>query len=142
MTRRPKHHRRINTTDDAWVQTAAWAAAQAHESFFEHRQGILLLNEGHGAPERAMAYFNNHPFDAGKGYREEMLAQLRSGLQADGIEVLATASYPVDGDGAGYTQVLVVRDRPEVAPRIEHHARGAFERAVDQSASGRTLRLV
>lgn len=75
-------------------------ARNAHEKNFSSRRGTNLYPR-----QQLLIYFDNNPF-ADRTKRPRILGLARARLKRMGVEFLAEAQYPTDGEGAGYTVAL------------------------------------
>jgi hypothetical protein len=93
-----------------WSSFAADCARDAHENHFPSRRGVWYFED-----KDVLVFWKNNPYANRPTLRDEETAAFCAELAARGIEELAYATYPPEGDeGAGYTYALVVnasRDR-------------------------------
>jgi hypothetical protein len=96
-----------------WQHVAEYYARDAHENHFPNRRGIFHL-ETFGV----MLLYDNNPFEKYPTLRDEMIAEFRRRMRAEGIEELGYATYPGedDPDGQpGYTVAVLIGAGPEKA---------------------------
>lgn len=79
---------------------AAFAARYAHELCFSSRRGVLEADRHH------LIVYDNNPTDDGR--RDRVLDELCKWIAANGGVIRGDASYPDDGESAGYTRALVI----------------------------------
>lgn len=94
------------------AETAAILAKYAHTDLFESRRGIRHIGDD------LILVYNNNPYAADPGRRDEEMALLEVWLGQVGLPALATASYPTEGDSAGYTAVILTSGTEEDVTRI------------------------
>jgi len=87
--------------EDSFRLLAFAYARDAHENNFHLRRGIWLLED-----VGILCVFNNAPTTG----RDEETAEFRRRMGAAGIEELAYATYPSEGqDDAGYTYAMLLK---------------------------------
>jgi hypothetical protein len=84
-------------------------ARDAFENCFESRRGIWSIADVPGA----FCLYDNNPFEdfgagMGSANRDRIITELRSFLEENGHQELASATYPEEGDDAGYTFAMIV----------------------------------
>lgn len=87
----------------AWGMALACAmleAEDAHENNFSSRRGTVPY-----PAERLLIYYDNNPAHD-RGWRPRLLALMTARLREIGVERLAEAQYPADGQDAGYTVAM------------------------------------
>jgi len=104
--RRPKSGTRmVNSIRQTiiWAEMAAVFARDAHENHMESRRGVWPV-EGHDV----LCSYNN-PYANDPNRREEELAEFRRRMAEEGIEELAFATYPPEGqEDSGYTYAQII----------------------------------
>jgi len=89
---------------------ASICAADASENHFESRRGIYPMTLWDSVSfGGVLCIYNNNPYSAGSHFREEETARIRAWLHEQKIEELGYATYPPDGEEAGYTYAMLIR---------------------------------
>lgn len=95
--------------EDSAHGIAYFAAALAYNTNFSSHRGVE-----HWEDVDVLVVYNNHPYANDPDRRTHELAAFGQAMRQEGIRELSFASYPTEGDSAGYTFALVLdasRDR-------------------------------
>lgn len=98
-------------------------ARLAHEENFESRRGFV----NYPPSMQILVCYDNNPFAGDLGLRPRMLEHAKQTLQGIGVECLAEAQYPEEGEDAGYTVALVFYP---VTQANEDEVKGILDSAV------------
>ena len=86
-----------------WKTLASALAIDAYENHFSSRRGVWFLED-----VGVLCLFNNNPYAADPGMRDKETAKFRAAMEGAGIEELAYATYPREGEDAGYTYAMIL----------------------------------
>jgi|SRR5262245_2375055 len=89
-------------------------AKLAHEGHFEQRGGVWPVKD-----LNCVCHFNNNPYAADRDLRGRMVEAFRMFLGSLGIEELAFATYPNDGESAGYSFAMLIDVEPAKVDHVE-----------------------
>jgi transcriptional regulator with XRE-family HTH domain len=93
-------------TMNRWAQEFAFKCAwDACENHFPSRRGVWIFED-----EGILCLFNNNPYAHMPTRRDEELAEFRRRMKVEGIQEVAYATYPPEGEeDAGYTYALLIK---------------------------------
>uniref|UniRef100_UPI0013ED2466 hypothetical protein n=1 Tax=Paludisphaera soli TaxID=2712865 RepID=UPI0013ED2466 len=80
-------------------------AREAHEDHFPSRRGTWFIKD-----LGVLCVYNNNPYAGFPSLRDEELAEFRRRMDEEGLQELASAGYPPEGEvDAGYTHAMIVQ---------------------------------
>ena len=121
---------------DQWDKLAMVCARDAHRYDFSSRRGVYPIDGIPVQPREVLCIYNNNPYAADAGLRDDETARLRIRLKAASIKELAYATYPAQ---SGYTYAMILAVSAEQLPVIRESigevARESFERLQQRGIS-------
>jgi hypothetical protein len=79
------------------------------------RRGVYPINGIPAQPSEVLCLYNNNPYGADTGLRDDETARLRTRLDAAGIRELAYATYPAESE---YTYAMLLAVGAEQLPVV------------------------
>ena len=140
----PESNRQEMTFDDAtkrlnqhtWDKLARVCARDAHKYDFSSRRGVYPIDGIPVQPNEVLCIYNNNPYAADAGLRDDETTRLRTRLHSAKIEELGYATYPATSRYT-YAMILAVsaEQLPVIRESISEVARESFERLQQRGIS-------
>ncbi len=99
-----------------WEEVTRRCAEHAHDQLFESKTGILVIP---GYSRHLLCVFNNNPYVNYPRLRDEEFVRLQTRLTEIGIQTWGVKTFPVSGDGEGYSCAMVVNMAPDRQSQLE-----------------------